>query len=212
MRRVRLWLGLIAVAAAAGFLAWAWWEVDLRWRPKTLTHDQTRIAGILGQAGWVSPGRDGRPMYVLAYRDCAACEAFEHATFARLQAGGVDTRVIMVARPDVNGLVQSTPAERATVAALWLNRDWSLLQRWLASPAAAWTAPGLPPADGDAARSAVIAAGRETMRDVGVLTGKNGLSPGYPLVVWWSKEGLMRACVCREAPSYRPVEHDLLGS
>lgn len=211
MSRVRLWLGLMAVAAATAVLAWGWWEVDLRWRPTTLTHDQARIAGILDRAGWVSPRRGGRPLYVLAYRDCAACAAFEHATFAKLQAAGVDTRVVMIARPDVNGLAQSTAAERATVAALWLDRDWSLLQRWLAQPAAAWTAAGLPAADDDAARTAVIKAGRETVGELAVLTRENGLRLGYPLIIWWSKEGAMRACVCREPRGYRSVEHDLLA-
>jgi hypothetical protein len=193
----------------AGAVLWAWWAVDLRWRPTTIKHDQARIAAILDHAGWVSPGRGQHPLYVVAYRDCADCAAFERSAFPRLQVADADTRVIMIARADSNGLAYSTPAERATVAELWLNRNWALLQRWLAfAPSKAWTAPGLAPADGDMARTAVIAAGRSADEELGTLLKANGLTPGYPIVIWWSKQGAMRACVCRAGPSYAPVEKD----
>jgi hypothetical protein len=210
MRRFRLWLSLFGVVVAAGALLWAWWELDLRWRPKTISHDQAQIAALLDHAGWVSPGRGGRKLYLIAYRDCADCNAFERATFSRLQAAGVDTRVLMIARPDTNGLAQSTAAERAIVAELWLNRDWGLLQRWLAATqATAWSAVGLPDADGDMARTAVVGAGRTMVETLTSLLKDNGLALGYPTVIWWSKGGIMRACVCRAAPSYGPVQRDL---
>jgi hypothetical protein len=210
MRRFRLWLGLVAVVVVAGALLWAWWAIDLRWRPKTISHDQAEIAAILDHAGWVSARSGGRKLYLIAYRDCADCRAFERATFPRLQAAGVDARVIVIARADTNGLAQSTPSERATVAELWLNRDWGLLQRWLAAdPSGAWSAAGLPSADGDMARTAVIVAGRTAVDELAALLKDNGLSFGYPTAIWWSKSGVMRACVCRAAPSYGPVEHDL---
>ena len=60
MRKFRLWLGLAAIFALVGALLWAWWTVDLRWRPTTITHDQARIAAILDHAGWVSPRPGGQ--------------------------------------------------------------------------------------------------------------------------------------------------------
>ncbi len=33
-------------------------------------------------------------------------------------------------------MAQSTAAERATVAEIWLSRDWTLYERWTATPAA----------------------------------------------------------------------------
>jgi hypothetical protein len=210
MRHFRLWLGLIGFVGAAGALLWAWWALDLRWRPKTISHDQAQIAALLDHAGWVSPRSGGRKLYLIAYRDCADCEAFERAAFPKLQAAGVDTRVIMVARADINGLAQSTGAERATVAELWLNRDWGLLQRWLtASPSSTWSAAGLPGADGDMARTAVIGAGRTAVDGLTALLKGNGFVFGYPTAIWWSKDGVMRVCACRAAASYGPMEHDL---
>ena len=51
-------------------------------------------------------------------------------------SANVDTRVIAIARADHEGLQQSTPAERATIAELWINRDWNLYAKWMATP---WT-------------------------------------------------------------------------
>ncbi len=116
----------------------------------------------------------------------------------------------MIARADRNGLPQSTPAERATVAELWLSRDWDLYKKWLAaSPPSSWTAPGLPPADGDQARTALVGAGRQLVEDLRPLLKRNGLKMGYPTLIWWDKAGAMRACACEDPRSYGPVEKEL---
>jgi hypothetical protein len=78
----------------------------------------------------------------------------------------VDTRVDQIARRDLNGVAQSTPAERATIAELWLNRSWPLMEQWEAVQADTWTAPGIAPADGDMARTAVVEAGRKLVDDL----------------------------------------------
>jgi hypothetical protein len=39
---------------------------------------------------------------------------------------------------------------------IWANRGWGLLEAWENVPPDAWTAPGLRPADGDAARTAIV--------------------------------------------------------
>jgi hypothetical protein len=209
MRRLRLWSTIaLIVIVALGVLA-AWWNLDLRWRPHTITRDQAKIASLLQGSGWVSPGLTGTKLYVVAYRECGPCIAFEETQFDRLHAAGVDTRMIMIALPDKNGLAMSTPAERSTVAALWLGRDWTLLQRWLATPPASWTAPGLPPADGDMARTAVIGAGRQTVEDLAPLLKRNGIRLGYPILVWWTKAGVMQGCACLAAPSWRKMEKAL---
>jgi len=132
----------------------------------------------------------------VSYRDCPGCIAFEKQEFAKLRAANVMTRVIVIAQPDLNGRPQSTPAERATVAELWVNRSWSLYDRWVGTPVGDWTASGVPPADGDAARTAVIDSGRSMGAQLTPLLKANGLASGYPILIWWDSKGAMRGCVC----------------
>jgi hypothetical protein len=209
MRRVGIWLGLILVAALVAGGGWAWWNYDLRWRPKTVDRHTTEIAKLLQESGWASPGLKGKTLYMVSFRTCPDCIRFTREQFPDLHKKGVDTRVIEIARRDVNGLAKSTPAERATVAQLWLTRDWSLLERWEAVPAEAWTAPGIPPADGDAARTAVIEAGRNLVDQLKPLMKDNGVNFAYPLLVWWDDKGRMRACACEKRETYRFVREEL---
>lgn len=147
---------------------------------------------------------------MVSYRACPDCVRFAQAELPKLQAAGVDTRVIMIARADRNGISGSTPAERATVAELWVNRDWKLLERWMALTAPdAWSATGIPPADGDVARTAVIEAGRKAVEDLTPPLKANGVRLAYPVLIWWTKAGVMRGCACERAQSWRFVEREL---
>jgi hypothetical protein len=198
--------GIVVVAGATLFLIW--W-LDWRWEPHTVTQDQDEIAKALDRAGWVSPHLTGPKLYVIVYRGCPDCSAFEAAAFPQLQQADVDTRVIVVARPDLNGQALSSPAERATVAELWLNRSWKLFQQWsLASPGA-WGAPGIAPADGDAARTAVIEAGHQLVTDLTPELGANAVQFAYPTLVWWTRDGRMRACACAAPQTWKYVEQEL---
>ncbi|MDR3512809.1 MAG: hypothetical protein P4L73_14330 [Caulobacteraceae bacterium] len=209
MRKFTAWtLIVLFVAVIAGGL-YLWWRLDLRWRPHVIGKNQAEIGKILEGAGWVSPGQTGPKLYLIAYRDCADCSRYEAAEFPVLQKAGVDTRVILVARADQNGQPKSTAVERSTVAELWVNRNWSLYQRWMASPAGAWTGAGIPAADGDVARSAVIGAGRDMAERLRPLLKANGVSFGYPMLIWWTKDGRMEGCACRAPRSWRYVRNDL---
>lgn len=205
-----LLIGLILALVAAGAAAWAWWAYELRWRPKEVDRHQLEIVRALEGSGWVSPGdHKGRPFYMVAHGGCEPCEAFRAQHFAALEAAGFDTRVVMVARPDVNGLARSTPAERATIAQLWLGRDWGLLKAWDAAPAGTWTAAGLPPADGDPARTAVVEAGRQLINDLQPLLRANGVAFEYPILVWWDEKGRMRGRGADRRESWEEVLEDL---
>lgn len=207
MKKLGLWLVLVLIAAAA--VLGAWWQLDLRWRPKTITKNQAEIARILEQAGWVSPGNGGPKLYMVGFRTCPDCIRFKAEEFPALHEAGVDTRVIEVARADVNGVSKSTAAERATVAELWIGRSWALMERWDAVPAEAWTAQGVAPADGDIARTAVVGAGRQMVEDLTPLLKANGISFAYPLLIWWDKDGAMRGCACEKRQTYRYVRREL---
>jgi hypothetical protein len=197
---------LLIVVASVLYL---WWDLDVRWRPHVVKQSQAEIAKLLAGAGWVSPGLAGPKLYVIATRDCTACGQYEQSQFPLLQKAGVDTRVIMIAPADVNGAAKSTAAERSTVAELWVNRSWALFQTWMAADPGAWTAPHVPPADGDVARSAVVEAGRDLVDRLTPLLQPNGVKPGYPTLVWWAKDGAMEACLCQARQTYKDVRKDL---
>jgi len=209
MRRFKLWgsVALILAVIVAG--VWATWNFELRWRPKTITRHQAEIVQLVEQAGWVSPGLTGRPLYMVSFRSCPDCIRFRTEEFPRLQAANVDTRVIEIARRDVNGLARSTAVERATVAQLWLTRDWKLLEAWEATPVDAWKAPGVPAADGDIARMAVVESGRSMVDRLRPLLRDNGIDLRYPTLIWWNDKGQMRACACEKRQTYRFVRKEL---
>ena len=217
--KFRTWAILILVVVLAGVGAYGWWQTDLRWRPKTITKHQAQIAKILEQAGWASPGLTKTKLYMVSFRTCPDCLRFKKEEFPRLHAAGVDTRVIEIARRDRNGIAKSTPVERSTVAELWIRhgtpKAWELMEQWEAVVPEAWTAPGIPPADGDMARSAVIEAGRKMTEDLRPLLKENGVAVSdptgirYPTLVWWNAKGEMRACACEQRETYRFVRKEL---
>ena len=211
MRRFFVWSALAAVIglvlAIGGF--WAYQHFYARFQPVTVTRNQAEIQRLLDEASWVSAGGGGEPLYIIGYRDSAAMQRYEREEAPKLRAAGVEVRTIVFARPDREGLTQSTAAERATVAELWLTRDWTLYQRWTATPSNNWTAAGLPAADGSLARGAVVEAGRDFIEDLTAALAGEGLRISYPLVIWRDREGYMKACACSDSRSWAFVRDDL---
>jgi len=212
MNKLILWFVLIALAIGAG--TFAWWWFDARWRPATLTRNQPEITKLLEGAGWVSPKLTGPKAYILVFRDCPDCIRYVEEELPRLIKAGVETRIIVIARPDLNGVEKSSAVERTTVAELWINRSWDLWQDWSAAAPGAWTAAALPAADGDIARTAVVEAGRKVVADLAPLLKANGLKVGdgqvrYPTIIWWTREGVMKGCVCEQPQTWGAVRKDL---
>ena len=131
-------LAVVLGASVAGGGYWAYWNFYARWRPVTIVKNQADIQKLLDAAGAVSPGRTGPWLYMITYRACAPCARYQREEFPKLAEANVDTRVIAYARPDREGQTQSTAAERATVAELWINRDWNLYLKWMAAPRQTW--------------------------------------------------------------------------
>jgi hypothetical protein len=206
---LRIWVILAALAAVVAAGLFLWWRQDLRWRPRDLDQDSAEIARLLEGAGWVSPGLNGPKLYMVGFRGCPNCVQFKAESFPALHAAGVDTRVIEIAQRDSNGVPRSTPQERATVAELWIGRRWALAQAWEKVPPAAWTAPGIPPADGDPARTAAVEAGRDLVDKLQPLLARNGVRFAYPTLVWWTRDGQMRGCTCEKPHTYRFVLKEL---
>jgi hypothetical protein len=209
--RFKLWAsGLLILAVCVAGL-WALWNFELRWRPKTITRHQAEISALLEASGWVSSGGKGTRLYVLAPHACVGCEGLRADLLPGLRERGVEVRVIALAPADANGQAQSTAAERATVAQLWITRDRGLLDRWEKASAAGWTAPGIPAADGDMGRTAVIESGRQVIARLTPLLKDNGLSFAYPVLVWWNGKGEMRACACHAPQTWRFVRREVGG-
>lgn len=212
MRRFKLWASLILVVALVGAGAYGWWWFEGRWRPKVITRNTAEVTQLLEKAGWVSPGAGKTKAYVVCFRGCPDCVRYWNEELPKLRKAGVETRLILVARADKDGKQRSTPVERATVAELWFNRSWDLLERWMSAPPDEWSAPGIPPADADAARNAVVEQSRAFSGKLAELLRANGVGGKelrYPTVVWWSPKGEMKACACEQEETYRFVRDDL---
>ncbi|HRJ64331.1 MAG TPA: hypothetical protein PLR59_08280, partial [Brevundimonas sp.] len=211
MRRFFIWSALAAVIGLvlAGAAYWAYWTYYARFQPVTVTRNQAEIQRLLDEASWVSAGGGGEPLYIIGYRDSAAMARYEREEIPKLRAAGIEARIILFARPDREGLAQSTAAERATIAELWLTRDWTLYQRWTATPVRNWTAAGIPAADGNLARGAVVEAGRSFVARLTTDLKEAGLQTRYPLVIWRDREGFMKACACTDSRSWVFIRDDL---
>ena len=211
MRRFFIWSALAALIGLvlAGVAYWAYWNYYSRFQPVTVTRNQAEIQRLLDEASWVSAGGGGAPLYIIGYRDSAAMARYEREEVPKLRAAGVEARIILFARPDREGLAQSTAAERATIAELWLTRDWTLYQRWTATPAGNWTAAGIPAADGNLARGAVVEASRAFVSRLTADLQEAGLQARYPLIIWRDREGFMKACACSDSRSWAFIRDDL---
>ncbi|HYC68318.1 hypothetical protein [Brevundimonas sp.] len=211
MRRFFVWSALAAllglILAIGGF--WAYQHFYARFQPVTVTQNQAAIQRLLDESSWLSAGGGGEPLYIIGYRDSAAMQRYEREEAPKLRAAGVEVRIVVFARADREGLAQSTAAERATVAELWLTRDWTLYQRWTATPSNNWTAAGIPAADGSLARTAVVDAGRAFAASLSENLAGAGLQTRYPLIIWRDREGYMKACACSDSRSWAFVRDDL---
>jgi hypothetical protein len=45
--------------------------------------------------------------------------------------------------------------------------------------------------------------------DLAPLLKANGVGSGYPILIWWDKDGRMRGCVCDKPETYRYVRSEL---
>ncbi len=169
-----------------------------------LDKDAPKIEALLRRAGWVSPHRPGRALYMISFRSCPDCIRFETEEFPALHEANVDTRVIMVARR-----AKSTLPERSGVAELWASRDWSTYERWTQTPVDAWTAEGLKSADADPERAALVERGRALVEALTPLLAENGVELRYPTLIWKTRDGRLRGCACEQRETYRYILSEL---
>jgi hypothetical protein len=176
-------------------------------RPKSLQHE-TEIAALLDSTPWVSPGLSkDKVIYMVSWQSCPYCLAYERDDFPKLQAAGVDTRVIVYARA-----ASSTPQERAGVAELWRHRSWELWKQFVKVPTSSWTAEGLPP-DTDPDSAALVAKSQEFADKMRVLMSENGIGTrqhlNLPTLIWRGKDGHLRGCGCENVELRKYVLEEL---
>lgn len=205
---------VVIIPALIGGGYWFWWDQVEKYAPVTITNpdDAAAIQSLLDRVDYVSPNgpanTQGRWIYLVGYRNCVPCSVYQHSEFATFQAAGVDTRVVMFARPDTGNQKQSTPEERSTIAELWLNRSWPLYLQWFNAPDGSWTAPGLKAADEDMARSGVVWASREFVAELTPVLARNKVNVGYPLVIWRNANHQLRVCNCASDKAYHFIRED----
>lgn len=195
-----------AVLGLTGY--WAWWNYYARWQPATITQKQAEIQTLLDQSGYASAGKEGPEMWVITYRNCDPCKAWEAEEMPKYEAMGADIRIIAFAPADIEGKVKTTASERATIAELWLNRSYALYKQWRATPEEGWM-PTFRAADGDMARSAVVQASRDFVTRLEPLLGDNNVQVRYPLIIWRDGTEHIKVCACSDSRMYNFVRDGL---
>ncbi len=223
MRRFLIWAfvaAFVAVAlAATGYRAYD--HLYGRYQPVVVTRGQAEIQRLLDDSAWLSTGDGGQPLYVVGYQDDPATRRFEHEQGDLLRARGVEVRSVAIPRPVTGtgagagagaGVSEAAvAAEQATVAELWLSRDWSLYQRWMATPSAQWTAAGLPSVDGHPDRAKALEDSRRFAQDLSSLLKATGVRPGHPVLIWRDREGFLKACACSDSKVWAFVREDTVA-
>ena len=210
-RKILLWAMalVVIIPALIGTGYYIYWDQFQRWAPTTITRNQSEIQALLDKVDYVSPGRGGQPIYFITYRSCAQCRAFEEQEFPKYDAANIDTRVIPFAPSDSQGLRRSTAAERSTIAELWISRKWEIYQAWFMSSDTNWKATGLPVADNDFARDAVVQASRNFITQLQPLLAANNVRLAYPLVIWRDQNNMLKVCSCSDERAFHFIREDL---
>ena len=215
-RKFLLWAMALVVIIPALFGTgyWLYWDRFIRYAPVTITNVESQIAiqTLLDQADYLSPGKKDRWVYLVTYRGCKACRDYENQEFPKLQAAGIETRVIVYTLADDKGVKRSTPAERATVAELWLTRNWAFYQAWQSATDDTWTADGLTSADTDWGRRAVVIGAQDYVNQLAAELRNDKVTVGFPLIIWRDKNNQIRVCGCTTDKAYHFIREDLGAS
>ena len=199
----------VAAAAAVAMLATAVQADEPVVLPNggihSLTKDEDKIRALLSGSGWVSPGLSKtRWLYMVSFRSCPDCIRFETEQFPDIHKAGIDTRLILTARR-----ARSTAPERSGVAELWAHRSWKTFETWTGMPVDAWTAEGLPSADTDPDRAALLEKSRALVDDLRPLLEENGVRFAYPTLIWQGPDGHLRGCACEDRITYPYIRAEL---
>lgn len=197
-RRGLLWGGL--AAGAAGLASGVWWrQRDGGLRAITLKNPKPILAA-LAASPWVGPMRGGPILWVMGFRSCPWCTAFERVEAPKFLANDVDVRsfVFPPSNP-ATGAVTASSEEQAVLAVLYAERQQSLLKDWFASnaPESFSRDNGFALAKDTPGGIASIQAAAAISRRLETAFARETESFGYPVLVW------QRGAETRAAFGYR---------
>jgi hypothetical protein len=199
-----IWVIVIAAVAIAGVAAY--YTITVPDKKVVLGKASSdRVWALLKEANYVSPNYpaasgSSRAVYLITYKGCKACAAYENSEFPKLRAAGVDTRVYVFTPPAVQPPAGQTKVDNAAIVELWLNRDWALYQRWINDPK--FTGDGVPPAD-DMARKYVLMATKDFYTEIlAELPAKKPTDLHAPFVIVADKDGKAAVCFCDVETAY----------
>jgi hypothetical protein len=174
-------LSLACVSAAAALGAVWRAGVVLGEGPVLIVVQKQELGAALEAAPWFDPfpgqaGSGEGEVWLLSRPECPRCRAVE----SRLQARGVDVRLVLAAPRG------AAPAEEAVAAELARRRDGFVFQEWLRDPAAPPPQPaGVSPADeGAQAQAGYAEYARAAVERVGRIAAANGVEPAAPMLIW----------------------------
>lgn len=152
----------------------------------TITQHADELGLLLEGSPYVSRHGQGPALYIVTFRSCPTCFAFEARERAGLQAAGIDLRWVIYARRDAGGKPRSTPQELAMVAELARTRDPSQFEDWYAGSAAedAQSSALPPPVESSPDRLAAIEAGRSLVDRFDTILKDNGQQMAIPAMFW----------------------------
>jgi len=210
-RKTIVWAmaAVIIVPLVFGIGYWLWWDQVARFQPNLINRDQETFQSLLDRSGAASPNLPGPTITIITHRACKACRLYEETEARDLRAQGINTRIIVIAPADDQGLSQSSAVERTTVAEIWWTRDFGLYQKWFETPDSQWNPKTIPAADNDLARTAVVNAGRLFVSEIGSVLRTNGVRMSYPLVIWRDKSNRLKVCTCTDKRSFNAIRQDL---
>jgi hypothetical protein len=196
---------VIAALAIAGVVGYYYFfQPD---KTQTLSKENSdKMWALLKEANYVSPdypktGDANRAIYVVSNKGCKECRDYEALEFPKFKAAGIETRVYTFTPSAGQGA-----ADNATIVDIWLTRDWNLYQTWVKDPL--WKADGAPQ-NPDMARRYVLKATQDFYSQVrALIPAKTPSDVHPPMVMWATKDNLIKVCFCDNDRTYHNVTDD----
>lgn len=168
-------------ALGAGLALAGLWRADalLRHGPVLIVAQKQTLAQALEDAPWFDPvpgGAGEASVWLLSRPECKPCRKIER----RLQAQGVEVRLVLAAPRGSGGV------EEAVVAELARRRDGFVFQEWLRAPQAPPPAPaGVTEVDqGPEAQAGYAEFARAAVERIAHIAQANGVEMQPPVLIW----------------------------
>lgn len=152
------------------------------------------LEDVLNNIAFTSPssGYNEAVLYQISFRTCPPCIQSHDNILPKLQAAGLDTRLVTTARKG-----RSTEKERAAVVENARRKDWAFTQEWWAgrNPNRFYAETELPAVDGDAQREAELRQLQNHVYELANVLAANGAKFAFPTLIWKTQAGDYKAAI-----------------